>query len=326
MVDERVNEEVNETVQVVMRTFERPVLLARALASVRGQTHQGLTLTVVNNGGEPGVVDAVVAASGLSGVNVLHLPVRTGMEAASNAALATSESEFFAIHDDDDSWHPRFLESAVAVLSGRPEAAAVVTGVVRVHETMTGSRVWPVREEQMPLDEGRLTFRGMVGHNPFPPIAALFRRRVVADVGAFDDSLPVLGDWEFNLRAVTTGPFVFIPDVLARYHTRTPESDVGTGNSITAGVDLHRSTKRLLQDRWLAEPPVNGANKGELSVQAEAALEAEETRLRVEASTQAEIDRRVAEIAAQRGLLRRILGVIANPSRGVVAVRRRLGR
>lgn len=313
-------------VRVVMRTFERPVLLARALASVRGQTHRLVELVVVNNGGDPSTVDAVVEASGLDDVRVVHLSTRLGMEAASNAALAGATTDYFAIHDDDDAWHPRFLETTVAALSRRDDAVAAVTGVTRVHETMTGSRVSPVREETLPLDEGRLTFRGMIGHNTFPPIAALFRRDLLDRVDPFDESLPVLGDWEFNLRAVTEGPFVFVPDVLARYHTRTPESDPSTGNSITVGVDLHRSVKRQLQDRWLAEPPVNGVNKGELSVQAEAALEAEEMRLSVEASTREAIDRQVREIVAVMSLPRRIAAVVAHPSRGVAAVKRRLGR
>ncbi len=314
------------SVLVVMRTFERPVLLARALASVRAQTHASVEVAVVNNGGDPAVVDGVVAVSGLEGVRVLHLTDRLGMEAASNAALDGSTSDFFAIHDDDDAWHPRFLETTVAALSSRADAVAAVTGVVRVHETMQGSRVWPVREEQMPLDEGRLTFRGMIGHNPFPPIAALFRTDLLRRVGRFDESLPVLGDWEFNLRAIEAGPFLFLPDVLARYHTRTPESDVASGNSITVGVDLHRSVKKQLQDRWRTEPPMNGVNKGELSVQAEAAIEAEETRLRIEATTEEEIARRVDAALRARSPLRKVARAVANPAHGVRAVRRRLGR
>lgn len=326
MVTEASSDMVAGSVQVVMRTFERPVLLARALASVRRQSHPSIEVVVVNNGGDPATVERVVAASGLSGVRIEHLSSRVGMEAASNVALAGSMSEFFAIHDDDDAWHRRFLATTVKALSLRPDAVAAVTGVTRIHETMIGSRVFPVREEPLPLDPGRLTFRGMIGHNTFPPIAALFRRSLLGSVGMFDESLPVLGDWEFNLRAITVGPFVHVPDSLARYHTRTPESDPSSGNSITVGVDLHRSVKKQLQDRWLAEPPVNGVNKGELSVQAEAAIEAEEMRRRVEASTNAEIDRRVSQIVAERGLAHRIAAVIAHPSRGVVAIKRRLGR
>lgn len=314
------------SVLVVMRTFERPVLLARALASVRAQSHANVEVAVVNNGGDPSVVDSVVAASGLESVRVLHLPGRLGMEAASNAALDGAAHDFFAIHDDDDAWHPRFLETTVSALMSHDDAVAAVTGVVRVHETMQGSRVWPVREEVMPLDQGRLTLRGMIGHNPFPPIAALFRKDLLDRVGRFDDSLPVLGDWEFNLRAVEAGPFLFVPDVLARYHTRTPESDVASGNSITVGVDLHRSVKKQLQDRWLAQPAVNGVNKGELSVRAEAAIEAEETRLRLEATTEEEIARRVNDALRARSPLRRVARAVANPAHGMRAVRRRLGR
>lgn len=315
-----------KSVLVVMRTFERPVLLARALASVRAQSHTNVEVAVVNNGGDPSVVDSVVSVSGLEAARVLHLSDRLGMEAASNAALDGARHDFFAIHDDDDAWHPRFLETTVAALASRDGAAAAVTGVVRVHETMQGSRVWPVREEQMPLDEGRLTFRGMIGHNPFPPIAALFRRDLLDKVGRFDESLPVLGDWEFNLRAVEAGPFVFVPEVLARYHTRTPESDASSGNSITVGVDLHRSVKKQLQDRWRAEPAVNGVNKGELSVQAEAVMEAEETRLRIEATTEEEISRRVDAALRARSPLRKVARAVANPAHGVRAVRRRFGR
>jgi glycosyltransferase involved in cell wall biosynthesis len=314
------------SVLVVMRTFERPVLLARALASVRAQTHPDVEVAVVNNGGDPSTVDSVVSVAGLERVRVLHLDQRRGMEAASNAALADVAADYFAIHDDDDAWHPRFLETTTAVLASRADAVAAVTGVTRVHETMQGSRVWPVREEQMPLDEGKLTLRGMIGHNPFPPIAALFRTDLLTRVGRFDETLPVLGDWEFNLRAVEAGPFVFVPDVLARYHTRTPESDPATGNSITAGVDLHRSVKKMLQDRWLAEPAVNGVNKGELSVRAEAAIEAEETRLRIEATTEEEIQRRVNDALRARSPLRRVVRAVANPAHGARAVRRRLGR
>ena len=169
------------------------------------------------------------------------------MEEASNRGLADSDSEFFVIHDDDDSWNSRFLEVAVATLRSSSSAVAAVTGVTRIYETFRGGTVWPVSHEDFPLSQGRLTYRGMVGANTFPPIAAVFRRSVLNTVGNFEASLPVLGDWEFNLRAVVAGEFVFISERLAHYHTRTAESDTSSGNSITTGEDLHRDVKLQLQ-------------------------------------------------------------------------------
>lgn len=314
-------------VTVVMRTYERPVLLARAIASVRAQTFTDWHLIVVNNGGDPTAVDAVArsasAATGGGTLEVLHLPDRLGMEEASNAGLARTESEFFAIHDDDDSWDPRFLAVTTSVLSGSP-CAAVVTGVTRVHETFRGGKVWPVREEIVPLSEGRLTFTGMIGGNPFPPIAALFRRSLLGSVGLFDPTLPVLGDWEFNLRAVREGGFHFHPEPLARYHTRTPDSDTGSGNTITAGRDLHESTRAMLQDRWLAEPEVNGVNKGQLSITAMVAAMIEE---RLAGALDADsVAARTAEIIETRRPVRRLLRAVRNPFHGARAITRILRR
>lgn len=268
-------------VAIVMRTYERPVLLARALASVCGQTFSDWELVIVNNGGDPEPVERLVhisrSASPSVRITTVHLAERVGMEEASNRGLAATSSEFFAIHDDDDSWHPDFLSVTVDYMAQNPAASAIVTGVVRVHETFIDSRVWPVRHEKFYLTQDRLTFPGMIGNNTFPPIAALFRRSLLQRVGEFDASLPVLGDWEFNLRALTAGPFVFVPERLANYHTRTPDSDVAAGNSITVGQMLHQQVKTQLQSRWDNEPGIDGHSKGEMSRREACRLGDEET-------------------------------------------------
>ena len=257
-------------VAVVMRTYERPIMLARAIASVQNQTFRDWTLIIVNNGGNPGPVEDVVrvakSATPCGDIRVLHLSERVGMEEASNRGLAATESDFFAIHDDDDSWNARFLEVAVDGMRAHPSAAAVVTGIYRIHELYRDGKIRPVHSEKFYLSEERLTFRGMIGNNTFPPIAALFQRRLLSEIGEFDSSLPVLGDWEFNLRAVLAGGFVYIPERLANYHTRTPDSETASGNSITVGIDLHHQIRGQLQKRWLEEPNIDGVNKGALSI------------------------------------------------------------
>ena len=295
-------------VTVVMRTYERPILLARAIASVQNQTYRDWTLVIVNNGGNPGPVDDVVrvakSATPCGTIQVLHLPERVGMEEASNRGLAATQSEFFAIHDDDDSWKSTFLEVALEGIRTHPAAAAVVTGINRIHELYRDGKVRPERAENFFLNQERLTYEGMIGNNTFPPIAALFRRRLLTDVGGFDSTLPVLGDWEFNLRAVLSGGFVFVPDRLANYHTRTPDSEVSSGNSITAGINLHHEVRKQLQNRWLSEPTINGVNKGTLSI----ASYVEELPIR------------------SSGALQKIVAGIKNPKHGALGVARRVRR
>ena len=323
-------------ITVVMRTYERPVLLARAIASVQLQKFTDWELVVVNNGGQPAVVDAVLRtamnATPSGAIRVLHLPDRVGMEEASNRGLADSDSEFFVIHDDDDSWDARFLDVAISALRNTPSAVASVTGVTRIYETFRGGKVWPVSHEDFPLSQGRLTYRGMIGGNTFPPIAAVFRRSLLNAVGNFDASLPVLGDWEFNLRAVAVGEFAFVSERLAHYHTRTSDSDAVSGNSITVGEELHRSVKSQLQDRWLKEATVNGLNKGELSIMASTEVQLGELRTNsVEARVDIEhIANRTAEIIKLQRPSRRIARSVRHPGHGiravVGAVRRTIGK
>ncbi|CAB4571111.1 MAG: hypothetical protein F2545_07520 [Actinobacteria bacterium] len=134
----------------------------------------------------------------------------------------------------------------------------------------------------------------------------------------FDATLPVLGDWEFNLRAITAGPFVFVPERLANYHIRTPDSDVATGNSITVGRDRHRETKVLLHERWMSESTPDGTNKGE------AAKSAHEEFERQEAQTL------VAHQPVRRSFVVRqcvrVLRVLRHPSVGIRGAVRRLRR
>ena len=304
-------------VAIVMRTYERPVLLARAIASVQNQTFSDWELIIVNNGGDPAGVDNVVSVArnttGSSAITVLHLPERVGMEEASNQGLRASTSQYFAIHDDDDSWRPAYLETAVREFGAHPAAAAVLTGVTRVHETFKGDKVWPEKHENFPLDDSRLTYDRLIGGNTFPPIAALFRRSLLDSVGYFDSSLPVLGDWEFNLRAVRDGGFVFITERLANYHTRTPESDRAAGNSITVGEDLHFRIKKELQERWDSEMESDGASKGQRSREVEAEVEAAEAKLQAEIAA--------AQRAGSQGrTLRRIARAVRHPKRTVRAV------
>ena len=304
-------------VAIVMRTYERPVLLARAIASVQNQSFSDWELIIVNNGGDPSGVEAVVSVArtttGTSKITVLHLPERVGMEEASNQGLRAMSSDYFAIHDDDDSWRPTFLETAVRTFTEHHDAAAVLTGVTRVHETFKGGKVWPVLHENFPLDDSRLTYGRLIGGNTFPPIAALFRRSVLDEVGYFDSSLPVLGDWEFNLRAVRRGGFVFFPERLANYHTRTPESDRAAGNSITLGEDSHLRVKKELQARWDSEMEPHGVSKGQYSrdVEAEVAI--------AEAKLQAEIAE-AQRAQTQRSTIRRIAGAVRDPKRAIRAV------
>ena len=105
-------------VTVVTRTRNRPMLLTRALQSVGAQSFQDLELVIVNDAGSTESVDIALESAPQwlrERARVVTNKTSHGREAALEDGLAVSSCEFFAIHDDDDSWEPGFLAACVAL-------------------------------------------------------------------------------------------------------------------------------------------------------------------------------------------------------------------
>ena len=262
-------------VSIITRTRNREHFLARAAASVLGQQRPpAWEWIVVNDGGAPGPVEEVLAdAAGRfpERIRLLHLPESRGMEHASNRGASLARGELMVIHDDDDSWDPAFLAEMSAWLDQRAHRghAGVVCHSLRVVERVEKNIILPV--EEGPFNEwltGIDPWR-LLQENCFPPISFLFRRSAYEEAGPFDETLPVLGDWEFNVRLILRWPIGVLPAPLARYHHR-PRGETGpNANTITAGESDHRHWERVLRERWRkARPQVGLPAFGQLAAAA----------------------------------------------------------
>jgi glycosyltransferase involved in cell wall biosynthesis len=240
-------------VAVVMRTRDRPLLLQRALTDVCAQTSADWHLVVVDDGGDAVVVDEVVGRHpGLRGrVTALHNPTPRGMEAASNQGVRASSSEFVAIHDDDDTWHPEFLERTVAHLRATGDVAVTVRTQI-VWERVVGDRIEEEGREVFAADVHSFTLAELLRTNREVPISLLYRRSVHEEIGPFREDLPVVGDWEFNLRLAQSGHSVGFLDgePLAFWHQRR-EAEGEMANSVIALAQQHRAADLLVRDEAL---------------------------------------------------------------------------
>lgn len=226
------------TVAVLVRTKDRPRFLRRALANIAEQTFTDYTVCVINDGGDESATRAILQASPLAHLLEGDAPrlmlLTTGggnMEAASNAGLAATDSEFVAIHDDDDLWAPEFLERTIGALRAS-EALICSTRVVERYERETPEGEFEVYEERI-FHDGLPGFglQFLYRTNRVVPIGILYRRRLHELVGFYDESLPVVGDWEFNLRAAAVTEVLLVDEPLAYWSLR-PEADGADANSV----------------------------------------------------------------------------------------------
>ena len=71
------------------------------------------------------------------------------------------------------------------------------------------------------------------------------------EVGAFREDLPVLGDWDFNVRFLARYEIGVIPEMLAYYHNRDDEDTGDYASSVSAKAHLHQFYDNLLRNEWL---------------------------------------------------------------------------
>ncbi|MET3165158.1 UNVERIFIED_ORG: polysaccharide pyruvyl transferase WcaK-like protein/glycosyltransferase involved in cell wall biosynthesis [Arthrobacter sp. UYEF10] len=243
-------------VAVIIRTKNRGRLLGRALDSVLNQTYTDWRVVLVNDGGDPAQVDeALEPRRAQFGDRLMRLDneASLGMEAASNLGIRAVDSEYIAVHDDDDEWDPDFLSTTVAYLDEHPDQGGVSVETEIVFERLT--RVGREVEERVPLEPQmkEITLVDLLHYNRFVPISFLFRRSVYDEIGGFDENLAVVGDWEFHLRFLVHHHIGLIKGrPLAFWNQRRSARDT-EANSVISALDEHQLYSLKVRDRLVRE-------------------------------------------------------------------------
>jgi glycosyltransferase involved in cell wall biosynthesis len=236
-----VRPEISGRVAVVTRTQDRPLLLGRACESVLAQTYGNWLMVVVNDGGDAQCVEQVLTPyrpAFDARLHVIHHPSPLGMEAAANAGLRACDSEFAVILDDDDSWHPDFLRESAAVLSDPASSwmGGVTCHVRRVLERIENGEILFEKDVDYNSWMEAVSLDRMLAENHIVPCAFLYRRAVHDEIGWFNETLPVLGDWEFLIRFLLTAEIGVIGRPLAYYHQRANLDGTAYSNSVHGDV------------------------------------------------------------------------------------------
>jgi len=243
------------TVAIITRTKNRPILLQRAAESVASQTYSKYLWVIVNDGGDEALVRKVVNDSRVDRRKIILVsnPQSLGMEAASNAGIANCESDLIVIHDDDDSWDPTFLKETTAFLSGKAgqRYGGVITHSTYVSEEVRGTEV--IQHDRRPyMDWVRnIQLPEMAVGNMFAPISFVFRRSIWEDIGGYNELLPVLGDWYFNLEFLLRTDIGVIPKALANYHHRDRGDSSAYANSVIGGLSKHEEFAAVARNAFI---------------------------------------------------------------------------
>lgn len=192
-------------ISVIIPTYNRVALLARAVASVVNQQLSPHEIIVVDDGSTDATADWLRQHH--PDIQLLQQPQR-GVSAARNAGLRAATGDWLAWLDSDDAWQPQKLQRQVEALRAQPQYA-----LCHCDETWlrAGRVVQPRKKHAKP--------HGWIFPQCLPlccvsPSAILLKKSLIEAHGGFDEQLPACEDYDLWLRLFSRHPLLLVPEPL----------------------------------------------------------------------------------------------------------------
>ena len=249
---------ITSPVDIITRTMDRPFFLKRALNSVLSQTYTNFNLFIVIDGEpvEP-ILDALFQViDDPFNVTIIQIYENKGMEAASNLGISIGNGRYILIHDDDDTLHPHFLQSTVKYLEQNQKTyEGVVTASNHISEVITHKGLEIRASKKYNPQFNEIYLHDILEENTFAPISFVFSRKAFDEIGGFDETLPVLGDWDFNIRFLEKFNIGYIDKLLSNYHHRDIQKDFTYGNTVNTGISKHIKYQPIVRNNFYRRNP-----------------------------------------------------------------------
>ncbi len=193
-------------VSVIIPTYQRCDFLPQAIESVIGQAFSDWELIVVDDGSfdeTPKLLQSVDDGR----VRAVRQP-NQGVSAARNHGVRLARGRWLAFLDSDDSWKPRKLQRQIEVLEEFPEYRAVYT-----------DEIWIRRGRRVNPRKIHAKYSGWIYRRCLPlciisPSSILLDRRLLEELGGFDQEFPVCEDYDLWLRLSARHPVLFLNEQL----------------------------------------------------------------------------------------------------------------
>lgn len=207
-------------VSILIRTFNRPVTLAKAVDSALQQTHRPLEVIIVNDGGEaPDPELESLANEHQVHLNVVNLEVNQGRSNAANVALKEAQGEALLFLDDDDWIDPNHVSKLLPVLQANAELIAVYSDTACVFSE--------AKPEVLKVFDYEFDSQRLVYESYLPIHSVLFKNNELSQACQFDIRLDMYEDWNFWVQLTAKGQMQRVPGVTAWYSAQLSGMGIG---------------------------------------------------------------------------------------------------
>jgi len=209
-------------VSVIIATYNRLTLLPRALDGLVGQTFTDFEVIVINDAG-PDPSRVIDRYSDRLDIRLITNPVNLGVGPTQNVGLAAARGSYLCVCSDDDRYLPTHLQTLHEAAVAQPGTIPYTDG----NEVLENEAGVVVRRRHIETPN-EFSRADLLIQNYLPSLSMLIPLAAIEEVGAFDEDLDVLEDWELWIRLSDRYPFVHHPTVTFEYHLRGRSGNLTT--------------------------------------------------------------------------------------------------
>jgi O-antigen biosynthesis protein len=251
---------------VILPTMSALAQLKRSIDSVLAQTESSWELIVISNDGRniEGIVRSWIDPLKLVYVETLNT-ANAGV--ARNVALRLARGETIAYLDEGDTWHPKYLGALGDVLDASNADVVRVGAACALYEAQEfgpGPLLWSDPSLFAAPAHPYVDTLGVYA----PLSATAHRAYCLESVGAFNEGLALLEDWDFIARLVANAQFlkVDVGDVLVETAFYRGLAQQTLGTRLTAFPSAYQAVSASLK----ADPQAANARLREIVATANA--------------------------------------------------------
>jgi len=196
-------------VSVILPTYNRREMLLATLDSAFARLGPDDEIVVVDDGSTDGTAEAL--ASPPDRVRVFSIENR-GPAGARNVAIREARGEYIAFLDSDDPWLPGSIDPQVEALAADESIGLSCAGSRPVDADGN-----PTGSDRIGEDGGDDLVAELLVRNFVTTSTAVIPRRVLNDVGLFDEDLENSMDWDLWLRIAMDYRFHGLEETVCLY-------------------------------------------------------------------------------------------------------------
>jgi len=245
------------TVSVVIPCHNMSAFVRLAVESVLAQTVPVHEVIVVDDGSNDDPVAALCSIHDPR-LRTIRREPNGGASVARNLGSELATGDLLAFLDADDTWYASKLERQLARLAAEPLAVGV--GTQMHHVGLRGTPIGITGVEE--LDDAGLQQVRTADLMPFPVSSLVANRKVVLDVGGFDETLRLAQDLEFLARLATRGPILTVGEPLGAYRMHSESASARyyhaqrrTLRFVRARIAARAAGRELTWDEYVADRP-----------------------------------------------------------------------